>query len=94
MPPTEPAYGKDGFAQRRDRIYERSVEPHLAIEDEGKFVAIDVDSGAYAIDADERRASELLRASKPQAQIWLRRVGSRYARRLGKHVRADVRVKR
>ncbi|MGI9175844.1 MAG: hypothetical protein ACR2GR_11055 [Rhodothermales bacterium] len=88
MHPTEPNYSKDEFARRGDRIYERSVEPHLSAEDDGKFVAIDVGSGAYAIDADERKASDLLRARKPQAQIWLRRVGSRYVRRFGGHARS------
>ena len=90
MPSTEPAYSKDEFARRGDRAYERSVAPHLTAKDDGKFVAIDVDSGAYAIDADERRASELLRARVPEAQVWLRRVGSRYVRRFGGHARSGA----
>ena len=66
-------------------MYERSAAPHLTAEDDGKFVAIDVDSGEYVIDVDERRASNRLRARKPEAQVWLRRVGSRHVRRFGGH---------
>ncbi len=42
-----------------------------------------IESGAYEIDADELAASDRLLARKPDAQMWLRRVGSRYAHRFG-----------
>ena len=83
MSRTKPTYSKEEFARRGDRAYERSIAPHLTAEDAGKFV--DVDSGAYAVDADERRASELLRERQPEAEVWLRRVGSRHVRRFGGH---------
>lgn len=43
-----------------------------------KFVAIDVKTAAYEVDADELTASDRLLARVPNAQIWLQRVGSRY----------------
>jgi hypothetical protein len=50
---------------------------------EGKFVAIDIETGVYEIDGDELVASDRLLARLPDAQIWLRQVGSRYVRRFG-----------
>ncbi len=59
-------------------------------DDESKFVVIDIETGAYEIDADEVAASDRLLARYPNAQIWLRQVGSRYARRFGPRQRAVV----
>lgn len=71
------------FARLGDEIYERSVLPHTGPEDKGKFAVIDVTSGDYEIDADELTASDRLLTRRPAAQIWVRRVGSLYARRFG-----------
>ncbi len=51
---------------------------------QGTFVAIDIETGAYEIDADELAASDRLLARVPGAQIWLQRIGSRYVRRFGR----------
>ncbi len=83
MPVPSPRYSKEEFARRGDEIYEREVSPHVAPEDQGKFVVIDIETGAYEIDRDELAASDRLLARVLDAQIWTRRVGSRYARRIG-----------
>lgn len=80
---TQPRYSKEEFARRGDEIYERVLHPALERENEGRFVAIDIETGAYEIDADELGASDRLLARVPDAQIWLRRIGSRYAHRFG-----------
>jgi hypothetical protein len=64
-------------------IFEREVRPVLRLEDEGKFVAIDVDSGCYEIDNDDYTATERLLDHHPQARIWLARAGERAAYRVG-----------
>jgi hypothetical protein len=79
----QPRYSKEEFARRGDEIYERDLRPHVEAGNEGKFIVIDIDTGAYEIDADELLASDRLLARHPDAQVWLRRVGSRYARRFG-----------
>jgi hypothetical protein len=52
------------------------------VEDEGKFVAIDIETGAYEIDGDDYTATERLLARQSDAQIWLLRVGQRTAYRM------------
>ena len=81
MSSTECRYDKEEFARRGDAILESDVRPHLKPEDDGKFVAIDIESGAYEIEADELAACDRLRARVPQAQVWLMRVGSKYVHR-------------
>jgi hypothetical protein len=87
---SQPRYSKEEFARRGDEIYERDLRPHVEAGNEGKFIVIDIETGAYEIDADELVASDRLLARRPDAQVWLRRVGSRYARRFGTWVRQDV----
>lgn len=80
---TVPRYSRDEVARRGDEMYERVVLPCLSPEDEGKFALIDVETGDYELDRDEIAASDRLLARHPDAQVWTRQVGSRYARRFG-----------
>ena len=83
MGSTQRRYSKEEFARRGDAIYENDVRPRLRTEDDGKFAAIDIESGLYEIDADELDAGDRLCARIPEAQIWMVRVGSRYVHRFG-----------
>ena len=85
MAGTKPRYRKDEFARRGDTVYEREICPALEADDEGKFVAIDIETGDYEADVDEQSASDRLMARVQDVQIWLRRVGSRFVRRFGGH---------
>jgi len=78
-----PRYSKEEFAKRGDALFDKAIRPHLKNEDDDDFVAIDIETGAYEIDADEMAACARLRARVPDAQIWIRRVGSRFAHRFG-----------
>ena len=80
---TIPPYDREEVARIGDETYERNVLPNLGPEDEGKFALIDVQTGDYEVDRDEIAASDRLLARHPDAQVWTRQVGSRYARRFG-----------
>jgi hypothetical protein len=88
MPSTHPRYSKEEFARLGDLIYERDVIPMIGSSREGDFVAIDIETGEYEIDEDERAASDRLLARCPDAQIWQRRIGFRHTRRFGVHPRS------
>jgi hypothetical protein len=64
-------------------VFDRCVRPALRPEDEGKFVALDVASGEYEIDADDYAAVKRLRERVPAAEVWLARAGSRTTYRIG-----------
>ena len=76
MPSTGPRYSKEEFARRGDAIYDRVVKPVVKKTDKGKFVAIDIESGEFEIDADEMAACDRLEARVPDPQIWLDACGS------------------
>jgi hypothetical protein len=83
MASTKRRYRKEEFARRGDTIYENDVRPQLTAEDDGKFAAIDIESGAYQVEVDELAACDRLRARIPGAQIWMVRVGSPSVHRFG-----------
>lgn len=74
------------IAQRANEIFERKVRSYVDVEkDARKYVAIDVETGDFEIDRNQRAATDRLIARRPGAQehLWLRRVGSRFAHHLG-----------
>ena len=83
MAATRPRYSKEEFVRRGEEIFEREIRPQVAGRDKNDFVLIDIETGAYEVDPDEMAAAKRLRARVPGAQVWGRRVGSRYLRRYG-----------
>src|SRR5262245_8920158 len=73
-----PRYSKEEFASRGDAIYEAKIRPNQKKKDDGKFVAIDIETGEYEIASKELRACARLEARLPDPQIWLMRIGSKY----------------
>ena len=76
-------YSKEEFARRGNEIYGRDIRPQVEANNVGKIVVIDIETGAWEIDADEVAASKRLEARNPDAQTWMVRVGSPYVRRFG-----------
>lgn len=75
MPVTDPQRTPQELARLGSEAFNRHVRPTLRPEDDGKFVAIDIDTGDHEIDNDDYTAVTRLRARRPTAEIWLDRVG-------------------
>jgi hypothetical protein len=72
----QPKYSKEEFAQRGDEIYESQVRQQVEAGNQGKVVAIDLESGAFEVDNDEIAACDRLESKYPNAQIWIVRIAS------------------
>ena len=83
MATTQPRRTPDELARLGGEIFDRQVRPTLRPEDDGKFVAIDVETGAYEIDGDDYAAVARLRSRKPAADIWLMCAGYPTTYRIG-----------
>lgn len=83
----KPRYSKEEFSRRGEEVFASQVRPNLTESDRGKFAAVDIETGLYEVDADDYAATERLLARKPDAQIWLMRVGHPTAYRMGGHSR-------
>lgn len=73
----------DELAALGGDIFDRHVRPALRPEDDGKFVAIDVETADYEIDADDYAAVSRLRTRNTAADIWLLRAGFPTTCRIG-----------
>ncbi len=85
-------YDKDEIARRGKDLYERRVRRKVEAEgaNEGRFLAIDIESADYEVADDALGASARLRHRRPDATVYLMRVGRpgerpRAAFRLGGH---------
>lgn len=74
--------------RRAEEVYDRLIRPVLRPEDEGKYVAVAVESGDFEIDADDYAATGRLLARRPGARLWLMRTGPSAAYRLRRLVAA------
>jgi hypothetical protein len=70
-------------ARRGDAIYDRSIRALVEPAHEGEVVAIDIETGAFALGPDALTAARRLRVLQPDAEVWLVRVGSRALHRIG-----------
>jgi hypothetical protein len=82
MPGTKPHRTPEELARLGSEVFDRQVRPVLRPEDDGKFVAIDIDTGDHEIDEDDYAAVTRLRARRPSAEVWLGRVGQPAAYRM------------
>ena len=84
MTPTGPTRPKDEIARLGDEIYERDIRQQVVADHDGEFVAIDVESGRWAVAGSERAAAKGLRDQQPDAiNVWLLRVGYRAVASIG-----------
>jgi hypothetical protein len=68
---TQSLQGLDPDAHRAAEVFERYVRPKLVPADEGKFLAIDLQSGDFQIHEDDYEAVTQLRTRRPSGDIWL-----------------------
>lgn len=79
----QPRYSKQEHARRGKEIYERDLRARLEPANEGKIVAIDVDTREFEVDKNVISATRRLLARLPDAEIWCVRIGHRAVHRFG-----------
>ena len=75
MSTRRPRYSKEEFARRGTELYENNIRPHVEAEHKGGIVAINIESGEYAIGENILAASRSLFDKDADAQVWSVRVG-------------------
>ena len=76
-------YAPGEITARGETLYRERIFPELDPAETGKFVAIDIESGDYEIDAEDPYACRRLLERRPQAVICGLRVGARAAYSFG-----------
>jgi hypothetical protein len=69
------------FVKRAEEIYRDQLAAKLEPAHLGEMVAIEPETGAYSLGADEIEAADQARAAGHEGPFYFLRVGSPYARR-------------
>ncbi len=70
-------YSKEELAQRGQALYDSSIRQQVEAGNEGKIVAIDLETGAFEVDENIVPATNRLFERYPDAQPWVIRIGHR-----------------
>ncbi|VEP15259.1 conserved hypothetical protein [Hyella patelloides LEGE 07179] len=79
----QPRYSKEEFARRGNEIYESQVRQQVEEGNDGKIVAIDIETGAFEVADTPIAAVDRLYERYPDAQPWVIRIGHRAVYRFG-----------
>jgi len=68
-------YTKEEMRRMAEVLYEKVIRGHVDEGNDGRIVAIDVDSGDYELDDESYPAVKRMLARRPEAQIYSFRIG-------------------
>jgi hypothetical protein len=80
---TQPRYSKEEFARRGDEIYQSQIRSQVEEGNDGKIVAIDIETAAFEVADNTIDATDRLYDRYPDAQPWVIRIGHRAVYRFG-----------
>lgn len=78
-----PRFTSDEIAERGQALYEGKIRDDMAASDRGKFLVLDIETGAYEIDRNELAALKRARARRPEGAFYVLRIGYAAAYGLG-----------
>lgn len=70
-------YPKEEIARRGQQLYESGIRQQIEVGNEGKIVAIDIETGAFEVAENVVPATNRLFEQYPDAQPWVIRIGYR-----------------
>ncbi len=68
-------YSKEELARRGQQLYQSQIKNKIETGNEGKIVAIDIETGAFQIAENVLSATNKLFERFPDAQPWVIRIG-------------------
>lgn len=83
MESIRPKYSKDEFLRRGEEIFQQEIAEKVRESDPDQIVAIDIDTADFEVGYDILETVDRLRKRRPEAQVWIRRVGPQPVMRFG-----------
>ncbi|WP_299488506.1 hypothetical protein [Acaryochloris sp. IP29b_bin.137] len=68
-------HSKEELARRGQELYESGIWQQVEAENEGKIVAIDIETGEFEVNETLMGATDRLFERQPDAQPWTLRIG-------------------
>jgi hypothetical protein len=83
VPIRQRRYSKEELAHRGQELYESGIRQQVEAGNEGKIVAIDIETGDFEVDETLMGATDRLFERQPDAQPWTLRIGHSAVYRFG-----------
>ncbi len=83
---SHPRYTSEEIVERGEALYNQQIRDEVETGNEGKFLVLDIETGAYEVDEDELAAVQRAKAKNPDAVLYILRIGYATAYRLGGQV--------
>ena len=74
-------YSQEEFARRGNEIYQSQIRSQIEQGNDGKIVALDIETGEFEVADDTIAASDRLLERCPATQIWRVRIGHKAVHR-------------
>ncbi len=81
-----PQYTSEEIVKRGEELYNRHLRAEVEAGNEGKFLILDIETGAYEVDSDELAAVQRAKATNPNAVLYIMRIGYATAYKIGGQV--------
>ena len=78
-----PRFTTDEIVRLGEELYEKKVRAEVEPHNKGRFLALDIETGEYVIDSQDITAIQRAKAKRPDAPLYIVRVGYRSAYKLG-----------
>lgn len=76
-------YTPEEVSARGEKIYRERIRAKVEVEHKGKFLVVDIETGAYEMDRDDLLATKRAIDKRPQAILYGLRIGYPTAYQLG-----------
>lgn len=76
-------YSQEELAKRGQELYESGIRQQIESDNKGKIIAIDIETGKFAIADNVLPATKQLFKQFPNAQPWVIRIGYQSVYHLG-----------
>lgn len=73
----------DVIASRGEELYQRNIRAKVEADYKGRFLAVDIETGDYAIADEDLDATDRLLSKNPNALVYGLRIGFPAAYRIG-----------
>ena len=79
-------YSPEEVRSRGEALYQQQIRSRVEAGNQGKFLVVDIETGAFEVDEDDAQATKRALAKRPEAVLYGLRIGSPTAYRLGRAV--------
>lgn len=80
---SHPSLEAEEIARRGEELYARAIRSQVETQHAGKVLVVDIETGAYEVDADHLQALRRARARCPGGTFYALRIGAPALGRIG-----------